>query len=661
MVAAGRYLYLYDDSGLLLTRIIFPTTILNVATAGSSVFVHEGTTVYRFNSASMAFVTTYSGVQHLSDQPVVGDHLVFVNTTNQFVRAHLSSGASEAWAPPSGTTAGSIHGRPGQPRALAVAHGTGTYQLVEYDNTTIPPTAVLDTSVGGATLLGIAADGLSALMLIGGNGLRRVGFPIGAGLTGADISGTYPGVTGVSVTAASGGWEVYSTYNGTALHSLVAGASSAPLHTAGGHGAAQDAAWGPQGTHLAVVHSGSPRGLLSLYSVGARPASDLSGSWGEYTGVTPWRALDTRNGTGAAAARIGPGATLNVGVTGLGGVPSAAVAAVVVNLTLVAPSTDTYLAAYTAGTAPPDVSNVNGGPGEVRTNLAVVTVGTNGMITMFNAAGDTDVLVDVMGFFSGVNGPAGGRYRTVSPTWVLDTRLTGNPAGPAGTLAVPVRGRLGIPANAEAVAITLTAVDPTEPTFITAFPSDAQRPEASNLNPPAKTVVANSAFVRIGADGNIALFNAVGVAHLLVDVVGYWITDDSTEAGRYINFTRSFRYYDSRLSPSGPLTKPSPRFIRAAGFPDGVPSIPLPPDGGSSVLYNLTATETTALSYMTAYPGVLGLNLPNASTLNFQAGQTAASLTVTGYATDGTVAVYNAAGDAHFIMDVAGFFTSASF
>ncbi|MFN0028823.1 MAG: hypothetical protein ACKV2O_16805 [Acidimicrobiales bacterium] len=660
LVAAGRYLYIYEQSGLFLTRFEFPTNILNVATAGGSVFVHESTTVHRFHSTSLAFIALYNGVANMSDQPVVGDHLVFVNTTNQFARANLTSGTTDTWAPPASTTAASIHARPGQARAVAVVNGSGTYQVVEYDNAVTPPTVVVDVTITGATLLGVTANGAAALFAIGTTGLRRVPFPVDISLTGTDITGSYPGLTGVSVTAGNGGWETYSTFAANATHYLVPAAAAAPLHTAGGHTAAQDAAWGPLGTQLAVVHSGSPKGLLSLYSVGARPAGAFSGSWGEYSGVTPWRALDTRNGTGAPVARIGPGGNVSVAVTGQGGVPATGVSSVVVNITLVAPSTDTYLTAYAAGSTPAQVSNVNGGPGQIRTNLAVVTLGSSGRIALFNAAGDTDALIDVMGYFSTTNGSPGGRYRALSPTRVLDTRETGNPAGPEGLLGVSVRGRLGIPSNVEAVAITLTAVDPTESTFITAFPSDAVRPEASNLNPPARTVVANSAFVRVGADGHIALFNAVGVTHLLVDVVGYWINDDSTEAGRYFNFSGSFRYYDSRLSSTGPLTLPSPRFIRVAGFPENNPDIPLPLDGGSSVLYNLTATDTSAASYMTAYPGALGLNLPNASTVNFAAGQTAASLTITGYGNDGSVAFYNAVGRAHFIVDMAGFFSSAS-
>ena len=120
-----------------------------------------------------------------------------------------------------------------------------------------------------------------------------------------------------------------------------------------------------------------------------------------------------------------------VPVTGLGGVPATGVSAVVVNITVVSPSTDTYLAAY-PGTTLPEVSNINAGPGQIRTNLATVTISSSGQITLYNAAGDTDAIIDVMGYFSSAIGNPGGRFRTMSPTRMLDTRITGNPPGPNG-------------------------------------------------------------------------------------------------------------------------------------------------------------------------------------------------------------------------------------
>ena len=95
-------------------------------------FVHEGTRLHRYDGTTLDGIALYNGVENVSDQPVVGDHLVYVNTANQFVRVHRGSGTSEAWSPPTGTTAASVRGRPGQARTLAEVNGTGTYQLVDF-------------------------------------------------------------------------------------------------------------------------------------------------------------------------------------------------------------------------------------------------------------------------------------------------------------------------------------------------------------------------------------------------------------------------------------------------------------------------------------------------------------------------------------------------
>ena len=63
---------------------------------------------------------------------------------------------------------------------------------------------------------------------------------------------------------------------------------------------------------------------------------DVSGWYAagsSFVGQVPHRVLDTRNGTGAAKGAVGPQGTVDVQVTGVGGVPSTGVAAVALNVT----------------------------------------------------------------------------------------------------------------------------------------------------------------------------------------------------------------------------------------------------------------------------------------------------------------------------------------
>src|SRR5439155_516861 len=80
-----------------------------------------------------------------------------------------------------------------------------------------------------------------------------------------------------------------------------------------------------------------------------------------FTPLPPARVLDTRNGTGAPQAQVGPAKSIDVQVTGVGGVPSSGVAAVVLNVTVTQATAGSYLTAYPTGTAVPLASNLNFG------------------------------------------------------------------------------------------------------------------------------------------------------------------------------------------------------------------------------------------------------------------------------------------------------------
>ena len=63
----------------------------------------------------------------------------------------------------------------------------------------------------------------------------------------------------------------------------------------------------------------------------------------------------------------------------------------------------------------------------------------------------------------------------------------GSTLGPAGTDTLQVTGLAGVPSGAKAVVVNLTAVAPTQGTFLTVFPGPT-RPFVSDLNPAAGDV-----------------------------------------------------------------------------------------------------------------------------------------------------------------------------
>ena len=137
---------------------------------------------------------------------------------------------------------------------------------------------------------------------------------------------------------------------------------------------------------------------------------------GAYTAVTPYRVCDTRPpGHGVVANQCDTGSNHTLGTNGIvtaqitqpgGPVPPGA-QAVVVNVTAIDhSSTITLVTAYPAGTTRPIASNINLAGDTVESNLVIVQLSQAGgsvpagAITLYNAAGSADVIVDVEGYFS---------------------------------------------------------------------------------------------------------------------------------------------------------------------------------------------------------------------------------------------------------------------
>ena len=124
-----------------------------------------------------------------------------------------------------------------------------------------------------------------------------------------------------------------------------------------------------------------------------------------FTGVTPVRILDTRSGIGGFSSPIGPAGTIVLTVAGWGGVPlmtstsPVPPTAVVLNVTVVNPAAASYLTLFPDGAAQPTTSDLNFMAGQTIPNLVVVRVGANGKLDIFNAAGTTSVIADVVGWY----------------------------------------------------------------------------------------------------------------------------------------------------------------------------------------------------------------------------------------------------------------------
>lgn len=68
----------------------------------------------------------------------------------------------------------------------------------------------------------------------------------------------------------------------------------------------------------------------------------------------------------------------------------------------------------------------------------------------------------------------------------------------------------------------------------------------------------------------------------------------------------------------------------------------------------MTVTNTTAGSYLTAYPA--GVTRPTASDIDWRAGETLPNLVVVAVGSGGVVDLYNYVGNADVVVDVEGYY-----
>jgi N-acetylmuramoyl-L-alanine amidase len=113
----------------------------------------------------------------------------------------------------------------------------------------------------------------------------------------------------------------------------------------------------------------------------------------------PTRIMDTRSGTGGVKGAVAGGATIDLVMTGLGGVPATGVSAVVMNVTAVSPTATGHVIVYPNDGPRPNTSSLNFPAGQTIANLVVVPV-VNGRAAFYNSAGSVNLLADVTGFYT---------------------------------------------------------------------------------------------------------------------------------------------------------------------------------------------------------------------------------------------------------------------
>ncbi len=277
----------------------------------------------------------------------------------------------------------------------------------------------------------------------------------------------------------------------------------------------------------------SPTGSVCVYTdAAAHLLVDVNGYLpaGSHVGtVAPARLLDTRgpsstiDGLHAGGGPAAAGSVTEVQITGRGGVPADAIAAIL-NVTVVGPAGDGFATIFPCLPVPPTASNLNYAAGRDIPNGAVAQLSPQGTVCVFTHA-SAHLLIDVNGYL-----PGGTSVGTLAPARLLDTRgpsstvdglHSGGGPAPAGSVTeVQITGRGGVPQNATSAILNVTVVGPHADGFATAFDCAAVVPTASNVNYTTGRDIPNNTITKLSPSGTVCIYTDAA-AHLLVDVNGY--------------------------------------------------------------------------------------------------------------------------------------------
>ena len=236
----------------------------------------------------------------------------------------------------------------------------------------------------------------------------------------------------------------------------------------------------------------------------------------EFYPLPPCRIVDTRNGQDGGSLQAGVERDYSIAPNC--NVPSTA-AAYSFNVTVIPPSGGLdYLTVWPQGQMMPTVSTLNDPTGTIVANAAIVPAGQNGKTAFYAHNNNTDLLLDVNGYFA-LPGGGGMSLYTQSPCRVLDTRQSGN--GFSGKITVNVEGSACAPSStAQAYVFNATVVPPGPMPYLTLWPDGTGQPTVSTLNAKDGFVTSNMAIVPT-SNGSIDAY-AAAMTQLILDISGFF-------------------------------------------------------------------------------------------------------------------------------------------
>jgi hypothetical protein len=281
-------------------------------------------------------------------------------------------------------------------------------------------------------------------------------------------------------------------------------------------------------------------------------------------------------------------------------------------------------------------------------------VGAGGQVcvnvgTVSSVPGSSHVILDATGYLP--NSALTQLSMLPAPVRLADSRTNGGLIFTGGSRCFPIAGLGGIPADAAAVVLNVTAAGYATNGWLTAYPNGQTVPATSTVNfSPAQYAMANNAIMRIGSNGlvcvNVGTVNSQpGASQVILDATGY-LTAAGLQQMPMLDAPQ--RVVDTRTS-GGPIPTATSRCFTLAGIPATA----------TGALINLTAVGYVTQGWLTGYPA--GTIVPATSTLNFDTTEFAmANGAIVGLASGaqlcvGVGTINSAPGSSQTIIDVVGY------
>jgi len=322
------------------------------------------------------------------------------------------------------------------------------------------------------------------------------------------------------------------------------------------------------------------------------------------------------------------------------------------------------LTAWPAGPALPLAATLGSPNGLLVANAALVPAGTDSAINLY-PSNDTDVIIDVNGYYAPPNLPQALAFYPIAPCRVADTRqgsgFPGNfgepflSAGITRTLPMPTSA-CSLPDTAQAYSLNIGVLPHGPLGFLTAWPAGATLPTVATLGSANGLSVANAAIVPAGTAGAINLY-ASNDTDVIVDANGYFAPPGSAGALYYYPVTPC-RIVDTRTvaegggGETGAFGPPSLNGTASRDFPIPSSSCGVPSTAQAYAL-NIAVIAPGPLGYLTTWPA--GQSMPLVGTLAAPDGGIVGDAAIVPAGDDGAISVY-VSDPTNLIIDIDGYF-----